>query len=246
MKKLPNATLYPLFFLSACIAFSQSEKELKVFVYIDNKAVTQFGIANLTTKTEGVYTDGFHVIKAKLGDQLFIASKAFENFYKSVTETDVALGKIEVYMKDGVIQLDEVVVTEHQLSYGTFTDYEPIQYTPAERRLKAANKSYYKGSGMSMSLDPLINAISGRTKKLKKRLKAETEQTAVDFLEENYKDHILNDLKLPRKYFGMFLYFVANKNKAIHKITNKRRIHFLLKRSYMEFIESAEEGERED
>jgi len=240
--KLLNLLLFLfLLFLSSFPLFSQEKKVLKIFIYKDNIAMTKFGIANITTKTEGSYKNDFHTITASEGDQLFIASEAFKNFYKIVATEDIMNGKIEVYIKDGVIQLEEVVLTDYRINVGKLTDYTPKTYTPAERRLAAASKYHYKGGGMSVSLDPLINAISGRTKKLKKRLKAETKNIIVGFLEDNYKDYILNDLDVPRDQFGLFCYYISEKYKAIHRTPDRRRVETLLRRGYLDFIKDPAE-----
>ena len=81
MIKLLNLLLFLfLLFLSSFPLFSQEKKVLKIFIYKDNIAMTKFGIANITTKTEGSYKNDFHTITASEGDQLFIASEAFKNF----------------------------------------------------------------------------------------------------------------------------------------------------------------------
>ncbi|WP_342155099.1 hypothetical protein [Joostella sp. CR20] len=227
--------------MQSLMLFAQEETALNLFVYKDGKAVTSFGIANLSTKTEGKYENGFHSILVSEGDVLLVASEEFDNFHRLVTVNDLNKKRIEVYIKDGIIELDEVVLTDYKLNYGKFTDHTPKTYTPAERRLATATKYRYQNSGMSMSLDPLINAISGRTKKLKKRLKAETKNIIVGFLEDNYKDYILNDLDVPRDQFGLFCYFISEKYKAIHRTPKRGRVEQLLRIGYLDFIKDPAE-----
>lgn len=69
-------------------------------------------------------------------------------------------------------QLDEVVITKYRninaLDLGVLS--KPAkEYTPAERRLKAASSyDLTVGTYNSVSLDAIINSISGRTAMLKK------------------------------------------------------------------------------
>src|SRR5690606_25610553 len=177
---------------------------LKLFVYQNDKAVENFGIANLNTKIEGKYVNGYHQISAEIGDELFIASSEFKNFYKIVSTEDIEKGYIEVYFEEGVIALEEVVLEQKKLSYGTFTSYKPKAFTPAEARLKAASKLYYPGSGMSLGLDPLINMITGRTKRLKKEVQAEKSSSIVEFLHSNYRKYLLEDLKVSQENYHLF------------------------------------------
>ena len=109
MIKLLNLLLFLfLLFLSSFQLFSQEEKKvLKIFIYKDNIAMTKFGIANITTKTEGSYKNDFHTITASEGDQLFIASEAFKNFYKIVATEDIMNGKIKNNMRKNRIKNNE-------------------------------------------------------------------------------------------------------------------------------------------
>lgn len=226
-------------FLACCTSTYAQVSNLKLFVYQNDRAVENFGIANLNSRIEGEFIDGYHQIPAEVGDELFIASTEFKNFYKLVTRQDIEQGYIEVYFEEGVIALEEVVLEQKKLSYGTFTSYKPKKYTQAEARLKAATKLYYPGSGMSLGIDPLINMISGRTKQLKKVVLAEKSSMIVEFLHSNYRRFILEDLKVPRDHYNLFCYYVSDKNKGIHKINNTRRVEFLLRRLYLSFLEQS-------
>lgn len=248
MIRLRKIALQSGCFLACCTSTFAQDSNLKLFVYQNNKAVENFGIANLDRRIEGEFTEGYHQIYAEVGDELFIASMEFKNFYKIVTSQDIKQGYIEVYFEEGVIALEEVVLEQKKLSYGTFTTNNPKTYTPAEARLKAATKLYYKDTlstfpyakpGVKLALDPLINMISGRTKRLKKELLAEKSSMIVEFLHSNYRRFILEDLKVPRDHYNLFCYYVSDKNKGIHKINNNRRVEFLLRRLYLTFLEQS-------
>src|SRR5690606_40616080 len=129
-------------FLACCSSTLAQEIDLKLFVYKDDKPVEKFGIANLNSKIEGEFVKGYHVIKAEQGDKLFIASAEFNNFYATVSQEDIEHGYIQVHFKDGVIVLDEVVLTHRKLSHGKFTDYEPKAYT--DRKSTRLNSSHVK------------------------------------------------------------------------------------------------------
>src|SRR5690606_6697629 len=232
-------------FLACCSSTLAQEIDLKLFVYKDDKPVEKFGIANLNSKIEGEFVKGYHVIKAEQGDKLFIASAEFNNFYATVSREDIEQGYLEVYFKDGVIVLDEVVLTHTELSYGRFTSNNPKAYTPAEARLKAATKLYYKDTLMEnpieeakikIAFDPIINMISGRTKRLKKELKAETSNRIVVFLHNNYQKFMLEELEVPEANYHLFCYYVSDHNKGILKINNRKRVEFIIRRLYLKFV----------
>lgn len=234
-----------LYYLSALA----QESNLKVFIYQNDKVVEHFGIANISRSLEGQFIDGTHLIMANGGDELFIASKEFKNFYKIVSKVDISLGYIEVYMDHGVIALDEVVLHQRKLSYGTFTDYKTNTYTPAAARLKTATKLYYKdkprfigsfpydNNGIRIALDPLFNMINGRTKRLKEELIAEQSDRIVTFLNSNYRKFILEELDLPKYQYYLFCYYVSDHNTEIHQISDHKRVEFLLRGLYFDFLQ---------
>ncbi|WP_417363217.1 hypothetical protein [Galbibacter sp.] len=233
-------------FLACCTSTLAQDLELKLFVYKNDKPVEKFGIANISSKVEGEFVNGYHLIKAEEGDELFIASVEFNNFHKIVSKADIEQGYIEVYFKDDVIVLDEVILNHNTLSYGRFTSNNPKTYTPAEARLKAATKIYYKDTiskyayeepAIRLALDPLINLISGRTKRLKKELKVEQSDIIVSFLHTYYRRFILEELKVPKTYYHLFCYYVSDNNKGIHKINDTKRVEFIIRRLYLKFLD---------
>src|SRR5690606_17810193 len=117
MIKLRKIVLQSGCFLACCASTFAQDSILKLFVYQNDKAVENFGIANLNTKIEGKYVNGYHQISAEIGDELFIASSEFKNFYKIVNTEDIEKGYIEVYFEEGVIALEEVVLEQKKLSY---------------------------------------------------------------------------------------------------------------------------------
>lgn len=248
MIRLRNLVLQSGCMLVCCTSIFAQKTTLKLFIYENGKAVQKFGIANLTSNKEGVLVDGYHQITAKAGDELFLASQSFKNFYKIVEPVDIQQGSIEVFLLEGIIALEEVVLEEQKLSYGTFTVDKPVKYTPAEARLKAATKMMYKEPeevlykkrGVRFAFDPIINMVTGRTKQLKKELKAETSTVIVSFLQTNYRRYILEDLKVPRVQYPLFCYYVSDKNKGIHKIGEPRRVEYLLRRLYLTFLEQSQ------
>ncbi|QLE00972.1 hypothetical protein HX109_05095 [Galbibacter sp. BG1] len=216
--------------------FAQQEKQLKVLIFQEDVIFKNYSIINFANSKEGWMQGNYYLINVMVGDELLVSSNEFDNFYMMVTSEEFNKGVVEVNIDKEVIQLEEVVLTGQKLSYGTFTDYVPKVHTPAERRLKAATKMYYPGSGLSLSLDPILNAISGRTKKLKKRLKGETTSFDVSFLENNYKEFILKELNVPPNEIGTFAYFVADHNEKIYTIEDSKKVELILRQSYLQYL----------
>ena len=81
-----------------------------------------------------------------------------------------------------------VLVTKEKNGYEMgILDKKAKEFTPAERKLNTASNLYpsvYAGTmaGGSISLDPILNWISGRTKMLKNELKVERKEIALQKL----------------------------------------------------------------
>lgn len=142
---------------------------------------------NTTTNVEGVFS-----IEAKEGDIIKISSIQYENQEIVVASHHVSSKKLVITLKLKVNALDEVVLKRNKLTGNLMDDVNnstakrPINFydvgipgytgkplTQNERRLKDATAGViFYGTGVN--LHKLLNVISGRTKKLKKRVKIET------------------------------------------------------------------------
>ncbi|MCY1217178.1 hypothetical protein D9M72_290800 [compost metagenome] len=132
-------------------------------------------------------------------------------------------------------QLDEVVITEYSninaVDLGILSKPAKV-YTPAERKLKTATDLNLSiGFGAIFSLDPIINAISGRTKNLKNQLKVERKELLIKRFQELYEDdYLINTLKIPSENVKGFQYYAIENAQFIKELNNKNKqmMNFLL------------------
>jgi hypothetical protein len=85
--------------------------------------------------------------------------------------------------------------------------------------------------GGSMPLDPLINMINGRTKKLKKEVVLERKELNLKLLATLFKDKFfVEKLKIPSGYVEGFKYYVIENEKFTNILSSKNLIstEFLL------------------
>ena len=127
-----------------------------------------------------------------------------------------------------IIQLKEVIVNKHTEINAVSLGISPKgikKYTPAERKLATASSVKLNPQG----LDPLLNAISGRTKMLKKELEVEKKERLLAYIGALFDDeYYTNTLKLPSNYIKGFQYYciekedfatyLCSKNKAMIKL----------------------------
>lgn len=208
-------------------------------------------IAN-TGEVEGVYVVNTHTevmaitnvsgdfsIEAKVGDTLVFSSIQFKEMRIVITEENFSDLNFTVKLNPVIHQLQEVIIKRYDNINSVALGIIPggqKSYTQAERRLQTAtglNATASAGSmaGGSVSVDPLLNFLSGRTAMLKKELAVEKKETFMKILENMFTiDHFVNRLKIPLEYVKGFEYYAVENDKftAILNSKNKTSTEFLL------------------
>jgi len=230
-------------------AFSQ-EKIIYGKIIADGNNVEGINVVNLVNeKSAKSNGNGEFQILAKTDDLLVLSSERFEYKRKIVEESDLKTKEVLIKMTPKPGQLDEVVITKYRninaLDLGVLS--KPAkEYTPAERRLKAASSyDLTVGTYNSVSLDAIINSISGRTAMLKKELEVERREFAREKLSNVYEDeYFIEKLKIPVDYVDGFQYYVVENDKLRSALNakNKVLVSFLLNEmapKYLELIHNA-------
>jgi hypothetical protein len=144
-----------------------------------------------------------------------------------------------VKMQVMITRLNEVVVRRYDninaFSLGIISKGKK-SYTPAERKLYTATSLSPTASnngmaGGSISADPLINWMSGRTKILKKELEVENKEFCLLQLENMFdKNYFANHLKIPLEYIKGFEYYIVENERftTVLKTKNKTNIEFAM------------------
>ena len=212
------------FLLSAVTAVAQTErsKNLEGKVYSDDGDVAATHVLNLTTQRATITdNNGFFAIQVRLHDTLEFSAVQYK---KKIIVVSIAILEskfISIGLEDALTVLDEVTVTPYNLSGDISKDLATLQLEPvvtastlglpnayiriptkAERELTAAT------ANPIMSFDPLINAITGRTKMLKQRvarnkLYDRTERVRAFFADSVYQ----KELRISEEKIDDFLYF---------------------------------------
>lgn len=189
------------------------------------------GIYIINLKTEkATLTErgGYFSINAKVGDTLMFSAVQFKAVKIALTEKDFSKELFFVKMEPLVRVLDEVRINEYKninaVSLGIISP-NTKHYTPAERKLAAATDLDGKiGLGGSMSLDPLLNWMSGRTKMLKKELEVEKKETLMDKINGWYEEkYFIQTLKIPDDYVKGFKYYIVQDAKFVEAMNSKNK-----------------------
>ncbi len=233
-------------------AFSQS-------VEIQGKVESNLNVENINVinKTSQFFTitdsTGRFKIRAKLNDTLLFSSIQHKLKTVIIDKNIIVLKAMRVFLEENINELDEVIVgkilTGNLLLDISNTEGEPpINFydvgipgytgkpaTISERKLNEATT----GSGI-IPLNPIINALTGRTKMLKNRIKIDEKEAlmqsikarlAKDFFMSNPLDE---DLKMD------FFYFCADDESFIAHCKNQTdfKILIFLRMKYRQYLEN--------
>lgn len=213
---------------------SYGQKTIYGVVKVENASAEGIHITNLVSEKATITNEKGEFWLDVIEDDLLVFSAVHLNYWrKSISANDIKNGKIEVVMTAKVSELQEVVVTEYTKINAQdlgVINYKPVSYTPAERRLRTAT------TGL---LDPLLNWISGRTKRLKKDIGIEQKEFMLVWLDNNFDNVVFTEtFKIPKEYVEGFKFYVVEDIDLAQAIQakNKTRVTFLLGEIAQEFL----------
>jgi len=198
-------------------------KTLEGRVYSSDGDVAATHVLNTTTKKASITDmDGHFSIVVHLNDTLVFSAVQYQRKTLVVSSNILESKFISVGLEEGNIALDEVVVTPYNLTGELGRDMErldvampvtaaglglPNAYvkipTQAERKLFEATS----GGGF-IPLNPVINAITGRTKQLKELVAVEKKYARTERVKQFYPDSLwIKELGIPENKLNDFLYF---------------------------------------
>ncbi|RTE52674.1 hypothetical protein EHW67_15470 [Arenibacter aquaticus] len=204
-------------------------KTLEGKVYSIDGDVAATHVLNTTTKKAAI-TDlnGFFSIPVQLNDTLVISAVQYKRKEIVVTTAILESKFLSIPLEESNIALDEVVVTPYNLTGELDRDMKrlnipaPVTATSlglpnahvkplmqSERLLREASMGPFSvGMLTSVPFNPLINAITGRTKMLKKRVARDIKYNKTQQLRTQFADSLfVLQLKIPYEKIDDFLYF---------------------------------------
>lgn len=192
-----------LLLLLAVSGFGQAgQKLLRCKVVADSVSVAGINVVNLVNEKSAVTNgSGEFYMLAKEGDLLVLQSENFEYCRKLIEDADIKKEIVLIKMIPKAVALDEVVVRQKSVRDDLIKRHSDHRdFTPAERKLYTATTG---------PVDILVNAISGRTKTLKKELNVEMKERLLARVETLYEDNYYTEtLKIPQDYIQGFQYYI--------------------------------------
>ncbi len=199
-----------------------SGQQLEGRVISDGKGVPDVHVMNSTAgKATITGEEGQFSLPVHLNDTLLFSAVQFQRKVVVVTGPLLESRYIIVPLEEFVNELDEVVLRPYNLSGDLAIDMESMQtgqlvsattlglpnvhvkpMMQSDRLLKEAT------SGPGIPLNPLLNAISGRTKMLKKRVARDHKYLQSEKVRGYFADSLYEQqLGIPQEKIADFIYF---------------------------------------
>lgn len=217
-----------LFLLITTAALAQQRRPLQGRVIAGDYVVTDVFVMN---KYSGVETKtalhGEFTLQARPGDRIAVYGKNIEVREFVISEASFAQKPYLLEVEPKGNELQEVVINDINPESLGLVPKGQKQYTPAERRLKTAsefkpNFMFLLMGGIAFPLDPIINAISGRTKMLKSSLATEREEFNMAKLEGIYTpQQIIEKLHIPSELVNGFIFYAVEDPECIEALRVK-------------------------
>lgn len=211
-----------LYLLIPILTFSQVQLKGEIANSGDNEGIHVFN------KTFHKYTitdeNGKFKIEANLNDTIVFSAVQYKLRNLIVTKKMLAEQPIFVLLEAQINELDAVYI-KPKLSGDLLADTQRIKTkelftaktlglpnahvkppSPAERKLYTAT---HTGGGL-IPVDAIINAISGRTKMLKKHVQLERKANLENSVYSNFEQTMLYDFKIPKSKIYDFLYYASS------------------------------------
>ncbi len=213
--------------------FSQTERFIHGKIICDGNPVQDIQVINLVSEKSTVSDNsGEFFILAKPQEMLVFSSINYDYKRRFLEQEDIDNTNILIKLTRKITHLDEVVINRNPkfdaVKLGILM--KPAkEYTPAERRLKTATGLDAKANagnmmGGSISLDPLLNWISGRTKLLKTELSVERNELLLAKVANLYNDEYYTEkLKIQQEYIKAFQYYVIYDFRLIAALNSKNK-----------------------
>lgn len=171
-------------------------------------------IVNRSTN-ESTLTDetGYYLVVAKEGDTLRFLSKLSATSDYIISKEDLKTGRVNILLSKPGQNLEEIVILKKDLGSDFLGMGERSKLSPAEINYRKNNTltSATKTGGLGISIDAIVNLLSGKRKRDKQAIVYERLETAVNaFLEEYPKENLVKDLNIPKERVDAFLYYLVD------------------------------------
>ncbi|WP_136668550.1 hypothetical protein [Flavobacterium sp. H122] len=193
-------------------------------------------VVNRTNKQNTFTSNGGQfVIEADPDDVLVFSSPKTEPLEIRLNSNSFRQNPLKIKVRVKPSELAEIKIVDISAKRLGVVDNSVKTYTPAERKLRTAGTFKWYSPLLipfgGMSVDGLINQISGRTSRLKKEAKIERNEFNLAKLKTTFpEDFYISTLSIPPDYIEGFLVYASENPKVVQclKEKNKNVLRFAL------------------
>lgn len=204
-------------FLCTLAAFAQQQRRKLHGRVISGDAVLPglFVINNITGTETKTNSQGNFTLPAKPGDRIAVYGKNIQVRVFTISEASFKDNPYVLSVEISTAELEELKINYINSESLGIVPKGQKQYTVAERRLKTASEfkpslMFFLMGGVSLPLDPIINAISGRTKMMKKNLATEGREFSIEGINDIYTPaQITEKLHVPEELVNGFIFYAV-------------------------------------
>lgn len=206
-------------------------------VHIKNVSSKKYSVSNAA---------GEFFLGIAAGDTLVFSHVGMNDLISFITSKALQEEKLVFTMKENPNELEEVVVDQSSEINAVTLGIIPKKIKKLsvnERRLKTAGdfkpKHVLGIIGGGVSIDAILNAINGRTKKLKRNVDIEKKQRNIAFLENNYMTFMEKTMKLSQQDAQLLIGYIIEDEKLNATIAsgNEGQMHLYLLEAWFKFEE---------
>ena len=243
-------SIFLFLFFAQTFAQTATLTFLKGRIISQIKELNEVNVSNLRSESNTT-TDrsGNFSLFVKVGDTLQFSGLQVITKKIVIDEKDIAKQLYVTSLEAKIISLDEVEIKRYPninaVSLGILQTPAKV-YTPAERKLRTAEELHWYSPLLipigGMSVDGMINSISGRTAMLKKELKVERKEYLLQKIEYMFKEeYFLENLKIPKEYLRGFWYYAVEDPKLEKALNakNKMLARFIFSDFAFDFVSCA-------
>ena len=207
---MKNSVVF-IFYLFTIVVSAQQRQPLHGMVIAGNTGLKEKIVVNLNSQKETV-TDslGKFTLYATINDTLLVANSKL-NSKRVLTPDDFKVAQFVIDL--GAYELDEVVINDNINAGSLGLTNGTKDYTPAERRYKEEGRiapGTMDEGGISISLVPVYNAITGKRSALKQAIETEKRQKYIEELSYLYSDEdITEKFYIPEQYIEGFIFYAV-------------------------------------
>jgi hypothetical protein len=223
-----------MLFLFCQVTFCQTvgEKLLHGKILVESGNVGGVTIINLVNEKTAISDgNGDFFILAKAEDLLVFSSVNLEYYRRIIEEEDLKSEVLTIKMTAKITELEEVIVNKHPEINSVSLGISPkgiIHRTQMERKLYTAGDFkpiHLLGLlGGSLQVDPILNAINGRTAMVKKSIGIEKKERLLVYIGALFDDeYYINTLKIPANYIKGFQYYCIEKEDFATSLRSKNK-----------------------